>query len=791
MSKILTKTQGLVKTLLVAVGVSVVATTTATAQTNSSSFKGVEDLKGLTVDEVKKSIKTAGDFSDQSKVLFLYNVKTGKFINAGSYWSTHISLKDYPMAFWANNVAGGSKADIEFANNMNTGEGILLGWMKPSSGRPEDTGIFIDRPQTEGTHYGWTFVAQNDDMNSYRIYTYTTNKPIINPRLWQTASEKYYLCANIGNQEKNVEAMTEEDIRNKNLTGNDTWRVLTMKQVYDLQDKNSDEMTEPLDLSFMLKSPSFLRGVQDIKSWNMAQGLNGFGELKNGNGLRFGLEKLYNKSFKVDGTNYDVNLITDNNPYTFNGNIYTDKDDYLRHMAKYFCVDVKEARCAIYQDVQVSKPGVYLIECKGYSTTKKANIFAVLLNDPTTLVKTVFNQTSDMPTDKQTALHISEQNMDYAGEEFYTTRNYINSVMVSVPNDGKTHTIRFGVMIGDANNATAENGEWTVFDDFRLLYASRLAKADLILDENRDNLNYLYYTDITYKNKPLHLMKSYTVNKWNTIVLPVNLTKDQYTKTFGTDARLATLSGLTSSQIQFKTVKMTNNMDKNEIVLEANKPYIFFPTRDMTEFVSPKYIADYGTDNKKITIAKNHIIITGVTLNPKDLKNIDQTKWVTNMTDNTTSDGTMQAFGTFARTFDPDATQKEDGTWDFSTNKGNIIADRDDLVGSYFFDGGKMYHSAERPRGLRGFSCWFKPVNDVQSLSADLYIDGISQGTVTGINSVVDFGNETGKFAKKGIYNLHGQLISNGSDTTGLPAGIYIVNGKKCVVNLKSATYRV
>lgn len=151
------------------------------------------------------------------------------------------------------------------------------------------------------------------------------------------------------------------------------------------------------------------------------------------------------------------------------------------------------------------------------------------------------------------------------------------------------------------------------------------------------------------------------------------------------------------------------------------------------------------------------------------------------MTDNTTSDGTMQAFGTFARTFDPNAEQNVDGTWTYSSNKGQIIAGRNNLKGCYFYDGGKMYHSNDRVRGLRGFSCWFEPVGTAAQ-NTDLYIDGISQGTVTGINSVVDFGNETGKFAKKGIYNLHGQLISNGSDTTGLPAGIYIVNGKKCVV---------
>ena len=62
-----------------------------------------------------------------------------------------------------------------------------------------------------------------------------------------------------------------------------------------------------------------------------------------------------------------------------------------------------------------------------------------------------------------------------------------------------------------------------------------------------------------------------------------------------------------------------------------------------------------------------------------------------------------------------------------------------------------------------------------------LYIDGVANGT-TGIDEVA-FGDEepTGK-AAKGIYNMNGQLVSNGSDTTNLPAGMYIVNGKKCVV---------
>lgn len=92
-----------------------------------------------------------------------------------------------------------------------------------------------------------------------------------------------------------------------------------------------------------------------------------------------------------------------------------------------------------------------------------------------------------------------------------------------------------------------------------------------------------------------------------------------------------------------------------------------------------------------------------------------------------------------------------------------------------------LYYSSKRVRGLRGFSCWFKPVDSSEPTKLNLYIDGVANGT-TGIDEVA-FGDEepTGK-AAKGIYNMNGQLVSNGSDTTNLPAGMYIVNGKKCVV---------
>lgn len=778
---------------------------------------GIEYLDGMSEDYIKGAVTTGSILSDADpkKVFFLYNVKTGKFLNAGGYWGTHVSLKDYPLSLWVktNNYRLPSSSTtqtlIDFIQNLETGQGQYLGWMNGSNPNT-DNGVFIDRHQYEGTHYGWVFEPLNDTKNTYKIYTYATNAP-------SSSDYKYYLCANKGvtDQDKNCGAFSDSYITTNKLDEYSTWRVLTMKQISDLLEANSDYMTSALDLSYRLDCPGFSRGNKDITKWkasNFSTGTNGE--------WRFGLEKLYNTKKTLDKAssggessrldNFDTdNLTNSTSSYIFDKTDYKgDKQNYERHLGKYFCADVKNMRGVIYQDVEIKAPGSYLIECKGYSTTTKAKIFASWFDkdgkeDKSLVHQNVLNQVSYMSKAEQEALHVSEQNMDYAGKNFYGQRKYINTVLIQVPEnkDGNYGKIRFGLIIGDNQDDTDVNvadKEWTVFDDFRLLYASNERGTDLILDEDRDNLDYLENCSNTYKNTVLHLNKTFKKDKWNSFVLPVSLNRDQFRQAFGANARLAKLSGLTSSEIQFQTVDMDKN--DNAEVLSAYTPYIIFPTKihdtDKTK-VSPAYKATLTKTNGKqqdVVIKANHYDIPNVTFetnsaNKNDLSNMDTDTWVSNVTTKVKgTDGSMEAYGTFARTFGTSHTQNttnadadDYGVYKFDDRK--IISGRDNLIGSYFFDQGNLYYSSkDRVRGLRGFSCWFKPVDNLPSVhKLNLYIDGVANGT-TGIDEVA-FGDEepTGK-AAKGIYNMNGQLVSNGSDTTNLPAGMYIVNGKKCVV---------
>lgn len=397
-----------------------------------------------------------------------------------------------------------------------------------------------------------------------------------------------------------------------------------------------------------------------------------------------------------------------------------------------------------------------------------------------------------MSQEAKEALHVSEKNVDYAGKNFYGSRQYINTVYVTVTEEdlkagnGKAK-IRFGIMVGDKNDANQnpKDDEWTVFDDFRMLYAAKDVKEDLILDEYCKDLSYLVNCKNPMENKTLHLNKKFTLNKWNSFILPVDLNKTQVLATFGPNARLAKLTRLTETGIEFTSVDLLD--DDSKPAIEAYVPYIIFPTKEAGQ--TEAYTAGYLQKNqstKNIKIAANHYVIGKVSLplvttktgaeevKENDWSKMNQTNWTTTIIG---CNDQIKAYGTFARTFG-DASQNDDGTWTFSDKK--IFEDRDNLIGSYFFDNGNMYHSKKSPRGLRGFSCWFRTDGAQKSLKFTL--DGVTQSGTTGIEDILaDYEQPVSRFAN-GVYNMNGQLVKQGNSTAGLPSGMYIVNGKKCIV---------
>lgn len=790
---------------------------------SGSAFDGLEKLVGIPASDMMTYAGQGehGKFptTDKRQIFFLYNVKTGLLLNVGGYWGTHVSLQEYGMPLW---VYKDDDDWIHFQQDIDkqgvqsgNQEGCSLEYFYADGYASTSLGVFVDRDiyasKDDKTviQRGWKIEPiSGDTKNTFRIYTYRRSAGGYST---YTTYKRYYLsaAASQGDVDKNCGAFLKSD--NDYSDDRSQWRIFSYEQLYELQAK-SLAFKSSLDLSFKLECPGFSRDNGALDKWKTAVYKEG-----GAGSFRFGLEKRY-KTDPSHGLQDYKGSVTSDNPYTFNGTQYTNINDYQTHLGKYYCADVKNTRGAVYQVVHVDHGGSYVIECKAYSNTKKAKLFAVLLKDSKegttnykeivdgSLRETVVMQTANMSQTEQKKLHISEQNMDYAGKEFYGSHKYFNSVLVQVPEGGGN--ICFGVRVGSvADNVVESNNEWTVFDDFRLLYAGSTTSRDLILDEDKDNLNYLLHCTETYDDVVLHLNKksfNKNINKWNTIVLPVDLNKDQFTQAFGANAQLAELTTLTRNQIQFTTVKIAEK-GNNEVVLAAYVPYIIYPTKDLANEKTPEYTATLhktgtgsGIEEHKVTIAANHIDIPNVSLkrndqNKNDLFGLIKDTWsldlnhvkLANKTEASeiVTDGTLAAFGTFARTYGSEIADTETS---FTVNKNNpIIEGRDNLKNCYFFHEGKMVYAGDKVRGLRGFSVWFKPYKNPTSGAATskFILDGIDYTTDVERITATEDSSIDSKFAKLGVFNLNGQLVRSGStDVSGLPSGIYIVNGKKVFV---------
>lgn len=797
--------------------------------TNGTHITGIESLTGCSEKQVRDAVISDNTFpeDDKNKIFFLYNVKTGLLLNAGGYWGTHVSLKEYGMPLWIHiDEDKWIHLAQKFDSKESKEEGNYLEYETGNSPE-EDNGVYIDRAYIyKGTtgllnnivKRGWELEAVSGKTNTYRLYTHsnTSKAPYTIPIFGKT---KYYLIAakTQGDVDRNCYVVEEG---NKEIAdGNDEWRFLSYQQIFKLQEENTDNIISSIDLTFRLQCPGFSRENAAMHNWKAYQ-YGGSGQ------IRLGLEHYYKPFVKnSNGTTAGSNIkISDSYTNDFddktiknykfpdgsNAITFTENKNYERHCGKYYCADAKNFRGTIYQDVKVSHSGAYVIECKGFSTTTKAKLYACLVKDnkpdPKTMHATILGQTDYMSAQEKKALHIEDQNMDYAAKEFYGSHKYFNSVLVQVP-DEKGGTIRFGIEIGTQDDTKPVESEWTVFDDFRLLYTSRTIDGDLVLDQDRDNLDYLKECSNTYKSVTLHLNKTFDKDKWNGFVLPVSLTKDQLTQAFGPNVKLAKLDKLTINEIQFVSVNMSEK-GNDEIAMQAYIPYIIFPTKHAEQEQTPAYtallskIVNGQAKDERVIIGKNHIDIPNVTFavnkkNENDLTNMNTTNWTTNSsivvdgsgTPFVSGNGTMTAFGTFARTFgegtqNTNKNEENYGKWNIE-NKSKIIDGRSDLTGCYFFSGGNMYYSsAKRARGLRGFSVWFAPTtaSGNPAKPANVFLDGVSLDKTTGINPII-YGEEESRIDRfaHGIYSLNGQLISNSSSLDGLPSGIYILNGKKVI----------
>lgn len=257
------------------------------------------------------------------------------------------------------------------------------------------------------------------------------------------------------------------------------------------------------------------------------------------------------------------------------------------------------------------------------------------------------------------------------------------------------------------------------------------------------------------KNLTMYFQRSFVEGEWNSLIMPVNLTKAQFDEAFGSDAKLAKANKVYDSNgnlvIGFSLVE--ENKDKaNSAYLAANTPYIIYIGKKTT----PQDITtiDAGPISGEIYKVDNSLAAGGVTFtydNDKATNPIEQNFPV-----------------------DQAITTK----WEMAGLKliGSYNNHQDLEAGNYIWNNGDLYYLTKNNHWMKGYRCWLVPTwSGSATGNAKLLTFGFGNGETTGIN-MPSMGNTSGSTK---VYNLNGQRVDN---MLGVQPGIYIVNGKKVVV---------
>lgn len=243
---------------------------------------------------------------------------------------------------------------------------------------------------------------------------------------------------------------------------------------------------------------------------------------------------------------------------------------------------------------------------------------------------------------------------------------------------------------------------------------------DETLDDNRS---------LTKATMVFH--RTFTTDKWNSLILPVDMTADQVKAAFGADAKIARFNRLKDKWIYFDT------QAENNLHIEKNVPYIIKPTKKPTA-VNRTY--NVGGEKTK------HI--NGLVYTVTGIAYEDQT-------------ATQQH----------EDTQYTNGMTHYGSYKNPTVVPADSYI---LHRSGKMVHTAVEHKNIKSYRTWLRettPSGETLQMRVEQ-----NDGPSTGIKVI----EETAKNANA-VYNVNGMRM-NSSNTDNLPKGVYIINNKKMVI---------
>lgn len=318
----------------------------------------------------------------------------------------------------------------------------------------------------------------------------------------------------------------------------------------------------------------------------------------------------------------------------------------------------------------------------------------------------------------------------------------------------------------NANKEVVVRGSWTCVDNFNIRYLGDPdPEYDIIIDENQTDYDYINGQVDPDGNHTMRLHRTFKTDKWNSLVLPVNLTAGQVKTTFGGDTKLSVLEGARAeapNRIYFTKVDLS---DGDATAIHAGQLYIIKPQVGMTTLPDDATAVTREVTHNGKTF--NLSLRTYYTINQVVL---DKTRTSGDVSTSTvpgasTDQGYLQMVGTYVK-------------------KGDAVTTGTKAIPaySYILSDGLWYYSKVAVKNVKGLRGWLETGKSAPNTDVKFFINGVEEGEVTAIEGI-ESSMEVSKRINSNIYNLNGQLVrSNSVSAEGLDKGIYIIGGKKVVV---------
>lgn len=366
------------------------------------------------------------------------------------------------------------------------------------------------------------------------------------------------------------------------------------------------------------------------------------------------------------------------------------------------------------------------------------------------------------------------------------------SCVVDIDADKQFQTVRLTFTGG------GEGAAWNATMNICNLRIYRMEGIEmLLLDENETRLaKHKNYTNI----KTL-LKREMATNQWNTLTLPVNLTKQQVMAGFGEGTILATMDGFSKDYGEpDNCIHFTTNdlklLGDNDTAIEEGKVYLIKPTAEpavvkgetatyknadegqstYTEIPGPVYYLDYvnyslTTKDGQTEPNISHTPPTGGDIYPATGAQAGKLS--------------LQMQGTYSQKVVPVNETDQNGGTNYiyafqQQSDGNVYLVELDPSNSKSYEGfegtGRLF------KGYRGWAVAnYTESAPVRQSYLVLLDEGDDQLTVIrGIDS--EEGYSEVKIPRQGVYDLQGRSIDRKEFYSGsYPQGVYIVDGKKVV----------